>query len=283
MGALRRASPARGPQHDEEARDQLDVPAAVVCALCGDPGCAGCAHEHETTRSGIVAIVPWERPGAPPLTRLWATARATTKDPESFFGALPDGPVASAMAFALVTELLAVVSWALLWGPLGVAIAPGWCRHIASDPDARALFLRVAVVALPALAGLLVAAHAAHGVSLDLGARKVGASPSLRRALRFGLYATGWDLVVGPAGACMLAYKEGLTAAIGITRLASGLPTRSATAFLRGVYGLDPAKTRVALVSSYVGAVVATLVAAVVIVGVLLVAALVLPSHLFSL
>ena len=265
----------------DESWDQQEVPAAVVCALCGDPGCSGCSFE-STTRSGIVAIVPWERPGGgPALTRLWATARATTKDAESFFGALPDGPVAPAVGFALLAELLAATSWALVWGPVLVAVFPLWCKHLVVDPHARGIAIRVVVAALPAFALMLVLAHAAHGVSLHYGARRVGASSSRRRALRFGLYATGWDLVVGPLGACVLALKEGLVAASEVASLASGLPTRSAKAFLRGVCGLDTPRTQRALTSSYVAAVVATLIAAFVVVGVLIAALLLFPPHLY--
>jgi hypothetical protein len=280
MAAERRKPELPPVVRPDDAWDQLDVPAAVVCALCGDPGCSGCTHE--TSRSGILAIVPWERPGMTLFGRLWATARATTKDPEAFFGALPDGPLSSALAFALLTELFAASSWGLVWGPVVVAIAPGWCKHVLFDAHARGIAIRIALVGLPALAALLVGAHAAHGVSLDHGARKAGAPSARRRALRFGLYATGWDLVVGPAGALVLAFKEGPLAATGVTQLATGLPTKSSKAFLRGIYGLDPAKTAAALGSSYVAAVVATLVAAFIIVSVLVVAVIVFPPHIFS-
>jgi len=266
--------------HVEESWDQLEVPAAVVCALCGDPGCSGCAFE-STTHSGIVAIVPWERPGGPVLGRLWATARATTKGAESFFGSLPDGPVAPALGFAVLTELLATTSWSLVWGPLLVAAFPVWCKHVLLDPHARSLAFRVLFAALPCFALMLVGAHAMHGVSLHSGVRKVGAPSSRRRALRFGLYATGWDLIIGPLGACVLAYKEGLAAAGEVLHLGAGLPTRSAKAFLRGVCGLDLARAKVALRSSYVAAVIATLIAAFIILGVLVVGALVLPNRLF--
>jgi len=270
------------PVQTDELWDQQEVPAAVVCALCGDPGCSGCSFE-STTRSGIVAIVPWERPGGgPALARLWATARATTKDAESFFGALPDGPLAPAVGFALLAELLAAISWGLVWGPVLIAVAPGWCRHLAVDPHARGIAIRAIVAALPGFALMLVAAHAAHGVSLHHGARKAGAASSRRKALRFGLYATGWDLVVGPLGACVIAAKEGLVAASEIVHLASGLPTRSAKAFLRGVCGLDASRTKQALMTSYVAAVVATLIAAFVIVGVLVTAVLLFPPHLLA-
>ncbi|MGH7437003.1 MAG: hypothetical protein ACRENE_15120, partial [Polyangiaceae bacterium] len=54
-----------------EAEELVDaeVPAAVVCAQCGDADCPGCLREN--TRSGVVAVVPWERPGASSLVRLW--------------------------------------------------------------------------------------------------------------------------------------------------------------------------------------------------------------------
>jgi hypothetical protein len=282
MAAERRREEPLGralPRLADDAWDQVDVPAAVVCALCGDPDCGGCTHE--ASRSGILAIIPWERPGSPLFARLWATARLTTRDADAFFGAFPDGPVAPALAFAMIAELFAAASWALIWGPFAVAVAPGWCRHVLLDPYARGIALRISVVALPALAFLLVGAHAAHGVSLDHGARKVGAPSARRKALRFGLYATGWDLVVGPLGACILAAKEGLASASEITQFASGLPTRSGLAFLRGVYGLDPIKAKKALGSSYVAAVIATLLAAFIIVGVLVVAAITYPHHFF--
>jgi hypothetical protein len=265
----------------EEAWEQLDVPAAVVCAFCGDPGCGGCAFETTTTRSGIVAIIPWERPGGGTLVaRLWNTARATTKEPEAFFGSLPDGPVAPALAFAVVTELVASVSWSVVWALIVIAVFPVWCKHVLLDPVSRAMALRVVVAALPSFAFLLVAAHAVHGVSLDRGARKTGAVSARRRALRFGLYATGWDLVIGPIGAVVLAIKEGLSAATEVAHLGSGLPTRSASAFLKNVYSLDGARTKVALTSSYVAAVLATMVAAFVVVGVLVAAVLLFPPQL---
>src|SRR5579883_1365074 len=89
-----RKTAAQTPVEVEELVDS-EVPAAVVCAHCGDADCPGCLHEQ--TRSGVVAVVAWERPGAPALTRLWATARASTLDAERFFESLPDGPIAPAL------------------------------------------------------------------------------------------------------------------------------------------------------------------------------------------
>ncbi len=239
-----------------------DVPAAVVCALCGDADCPGC--QHERSRSGIVAIVSWERPG-PVMGRLWSTARATTREADAFFGTLPDGPIAPALRFAMLSETIAATAMITLWIPVAAIVAPLWLRHVALDSGARSLALRVLFLAIPALAALLVAAHAAHGLALDRGARKAGAAPARRRALRFGLYATGWDLVIGPAGALIVAIKEGLAPALGIASMAVGLPARSTRAFLRGAYALEGGSASKAMATSTAAAVVATIVGAIVV------------------
>jgi hypothetical protein len=253
-----------GPEREELA--DTEVPAAVVCAHCGDAECAGCLHEQ--TRSGVVAIVPWERPGASALARLWATARATTLDSERFFESLPDGPLGPAFKFAVTSEVLASCAMVLL-GVLPLAIfAPGWLRHVVLD--AGLPFARLVFVGIPALAGILVAAHVVHGVALERGARKSGARGAIQRALRFGLYSAGWDLVFGPIGAVVVAFKEGPRAAFGIVRVASGLPTRSARAFLKGCYHLEGEAAAPALLASYVAAGVATAVGAVAVIAALL-------------
>src|SRR5262245_58962333 len=65
---------ARANDNDEDAResatDLVDVPAAVVCLVCGELDCPGC-EDRDLSRSGIVAIVAWERPAMPTLARLW--------------------------------------------------------------------------------------------------------------------------------------------------------------------------------------------------------------------
>lgn len=254
------AAPARStktdvsPREAEDALD-LDVPATVVCAFCGDADCGGCANER--SKSGIIAVVAWERPGSAPA-RLWSTARSATKEAELFFGTLPDGPIAPALRFAVLSELLASVAMLSFCVPFAIVLAPGWLKHLVLDPDLRFTALRVVALAVPALAAILVVAHAAHGLALDFGARKVGARSAKRRALRFGLYATGWDVVVGPLGALVLGVAEGVWAALGVTQLAIGLPSRSARAFLRGAYGLDGASASKALHTSHVTAIVAT-------------------------
>jgi len=261
------AAPARltkvdvSPREVDDALD-LDVPATVVCAFCGDADCQGCANER--SKSGIVAIVAWERPGST-FARLWSTARSATKEAELFFGTLPDGPIAPALRFAVLSELLASGAMLAFCVPFAAALAPSWLKHVVLDPAVRFTALRVVALAVPALAAMLVLAHAAHGLALDVGARKAGAGSARRRALRFGLYATGWDVVVGPLGALVLGVVEGGWAALGVTQLAVGLPARSARAFLRGAYGLDGAGASKALGTSHVAAIIATTVGAILI------------------
>jgi hypothetical protein len=279
MAALRRRKSDPGPRLEsieerldrEASADLLDVPAAVVCVLCGETDCPGC--EHEQSRSGVVAIVAWERTAVPPLARLWATARSTTREAESFFELLPDGPLMPAVRFAAICEVLASLAMLVVFAAFAGAVAPEWVRHVAMDPGARAIALRVIVLGVPAFAGLLVLAHVAHGLSIDVGATKYGARAARSRALRFGLYACGWDLVIGPIGGVVVAFKEGLSASLEIMTVASGLPTRATRAFLRGCYRLEGDRAKNALGTSYVGAVAATLVgAAVILVAIVLLA-----------
>jgi hypothetical protein len=245
-----------------------EVPAAVVCAHCGDADCPGCFEEQ--TRSGVVAVVAWERPGAPALARLWATARATTLDAERFFESLPDGPFAPALRFALASEVIASTAMALFALIPLAFFAPGWVHHLLVHETATVL--RLAVTGIPGLAGLLVAAHLAHGWALDLGARRSGMPGATRRAVRFGLYAAGWDLVIGPLGILVLAVKEGGRAALSVANVGIGLPGRSARAFLRGCYHLEGASAVPALRASYIAAAVSTTVGAVAVVAAILVA-----------
>jgi hypothetical protein len=264
--ALRKKAAER--READDLFDRIDVPAAVVCALCGDAECPGCANE--PSRSGVVAIIAWERPGAPFFARLWGTARASTFDAERFFETMPDGPVAPALKFAVVCEMLASTALLLCVIPVLIVVAPMWMRHLASQQGG--LVLRLLVVGIPGLAALLVLAHAAHGFALHRGARKTpgawSSSGSLRssRALRFGLYAAGWDLVIGPLGAVVVGLKEGVTQALRVATIAIGLPTRSARAFLRGAYRLEGRSAERALRASYVAALLATVLGTVAIV-----------------
>ncbi len=256
MRAARSPLPPPGVEGDELV--DHDVPATVVCARCGNAECQGCAYE--AYRSGIVAVVPWERLGVPVHQRLWATARAATLDAERFFESLPDGPIDAALGFAVASEMIAVTTMAAaLLLPLGF-LAPVWMKHVLVDR--WALLLRLLVAGAPLVGLLLVAAHVAHGWALHYGARHGARPGAVRRALRFGLYSAGWDLVIGPLGAIVAAVKEGPAAAISIVGLAQGLPNRSAKAFLKGCYGLTGDAARPALRASFVSAIVVTLVGA---------------------
>jgi hypothetical protein len=211
-----------------------------------------------------VSIVAWERPG-PAFGRMWSTARSASVEAEPFFATLPDGPVGPALRFAVLSELCASAAMVVVGVPFAAALAPSWLKHLLLDPAARATTLRIVLLGIPALAAILVLAHAAHGLALDAGARKVGARSAARRALRFGLYATGWDVVVGPFGAVALAVQRGKRGAVGVSQLAVGLPGRSARAFLRGAYGLDGEIAQRAIRTSHVTAVVVTFLGAFVI------------------
>jgi len=260
-----RKRPTNAPIELDELAD-ADVPAAVVCAHCGDADCPGCLHEQ--TRSGVVAVVPWERPGASVLARLWATARATTLDADRFFESLPDGPILPALGFAMMSEALASMAMTILAIVPLVALAPQLARHLLVDEWLTVL--RLVSAGVPSLAALLVIAHVAHGWALDRGARRAGAMGATTRALRFGLYAAGWDLVLGPIGAVMVGLKEGPVAGLSIVGASVGLPGRCARAFLRGCYRLEGRSAEPALRASYVAAVIATLVGAVAVILALL-------------
>lgn len=232
------ASLFRAPQLHEEPPDIFDVPAAVLCARCGQPDCAGC-EDADLEGSGVVAIVPWERPGAT-WVRLWATARATTVGADSFFAALPDGPVRPAAGFAILAELLAVASMFVFLVPILAIALPGLAAAIVTDPHLRGRALFWIIVAVPALSVWMAIAHAAHGFALDVGARRHGGRSQRRRALRFGLYACGWDLMSGPLGALAAALVEGRKAAGAALASSMRVPSRATLALLQGVYALSP-------------------------------------------
>jgi hypothetical protein len=261
--------PERGGEGvDGDELADADVPATVVCAHCGDADCPGCLHEQ--TQSGVVAVVPWERPGTSAVMRLWATARATTFDADRFFESLPDGPITPALRFAIASEMVAAASMALVGLVPLVVLAPGWLAHLLAHETATAV--RLVVAGVPGLAALLVVAHAAHGWALDHGAKRSGAWGSTRRALRFGLYAAGWDLVIGPLGLVVVAFREGVRASLSIGGIGIGLPGRSARAFLRGCYRLEGPAAAPALRASWVAAALATSVGAVAVIAAILVA-----------
>src|ERR1044071_58920 len=105
----------RGP----DPKDDADVPAAVLCAVCGRSDCAGCVAD-DGRRASVGS--PWEQRNAPPIRRLWRTAVLATLDGETFFGELAEGSVASAFRFALLCELFAIASLAALWIPISYVL-----------------------------------------------------------------------------------------------------------------------------------------------------------------
>ena len=230
----------------DAALELVEVPATVVCAMCGDPSCTGDCQLDETTQtSGVVAIVPWERPGST-AGRLWGTARQATVSSEAFFGALPDGDIAGPLRFALLAESLAVLGMAVVAVPVVLAFAPWLFEAIGRDPWLRAWLGRLLGFGMPGLALLMVVLHTVHGLSLDLGARRVGARPRTARGLRFGLYSCGWDLLTLPAGVAALAVTDGFRAARRALPMSLTVPKLASRAFLRGVYQLDEDACRLA-------------------------------------
>ncbi|WP_437679474.1 hypothetical protein [Sorangium sp. So ce131] len=234
--AKRSASVRRELARDDEA---FDVPAAVLCACCGQPDCPGCSAACDEG-SGVVAIVPWERPIGGVWSRLWATSKATTLGAETFFAAMPDGALPAAMRFALLAETLAILSMIAALLPLVALALPTLTLELARNPAARASALQWLALGVPALTVWMVLAHAVHGAALDLGARRQGARPERRRALRFGLYACGWDLMAGPLGALAMILASGRKGVDQLLSVSLRVPGKASTALLQGVYALRP-------------------------------------------
>jgi hypothetical protein len=195
--------------------------------------------EEPTHGSGIVAIIPWERPGAGALDRFWSTGKLATTQSTAFFAALPDGEVLPALRFAILAELVAATGLCAVAAGALMLIAPGVWDATLSDPRFRDLVMRAVSWGIPTTAVGMVAVHALHGAGLDYGARRVGSTRRSNRGLRFGLYACGWDLLTLPLGLLVLAFDEGPRAALKAAPLALTVPARAATAYLRGVHRLD--------------------------------------------
>ncbi len=237
--------PSGRPPHDDSLFDFVEVPATVVCATCGDPGCAGCAPDDRTNASGVIAIIPWERPGLGFFRRLWQTSTLATVHARTFFGALPDGDVSPALAFALVCETIAVTGLGLAGGLLALVFLPSLPRLMLQDPELRRLVLRGTVSGIFVLMFAMVSVHAAHGIALDIAARRFGGRRP-GRGLRFGLYACGWDLITLPFGLLTTALVEGLAAARRAAPLGLTAPLQAAEAYLMGWHGLTPETARLA-------------------------------------
>ena len=225
---------------DEEALDSVEVPATVVCARCGQPDCPGCEVLEETTLpSGVISIVPWERPGMSSWSRMWSTARAATRAAPQFFESLPPGDIGPAVRFAVISELAAIVSWVLVLGSLVVAVAPSVAWSVLQHPHGQMIALRLLLVGTLGFTAVLVGGHAVYGLALDAAARRGGARAHRSQALRYGLYSAGWDILSSPIGLLVSLFGEGPRATAALIPLAIDVPAKAATAFLRGIYKLD--------------------------------------------
>ncbi|RYZ07189.1 MAG: hypothetical protein EOO73_12520 [Myxococcales bacterium] len=244
MGALRTPVP-KAPSRpdvevDEGALELSEVPATVVCATCGLPEC-DCEADRPSSFSGVVAIVPWERPGGSLLSRLWSTAKLCTLSPQTFFASLPPGAVAAPLGFAMLAELLAALGLCATFGAAVLAVVPGLAAELSANADLRSALARALGYGVPALVVGMVVLHAGHGVALDRAARQEG---SLRggggRGLRFGLYSCGWDLVTLPLGLLLLTLTDGLLSAVRHSARGLTAPSAAANAYLENVHGLEP-------------------------------------------
>lgn len=228
MALVRLQRPAK---QDLEEVDSIDVPAAVVCATCGRGDCPGCLEE-KTGASGVIAIIPWERPQPAWPTRFFATVQATTRGAEGFFCALPDGSVSPAFQFAVLAEIFAVGSTAAVVAPLAVLAVPGLLLRFLSNGTTREAVALSTLVGVVLFTALLVVAHAVHGLSL-------GRTASRTRALRLGLYGCGWDFGSSPAGMIAATFAGGLKASFSLLLTSVTAPARAIDAALGGVFQLE--------------------------------------------
>ena len=152
MGALRTPVPRTASRPDVEidegALELSEVPATVVCATCGLPEC-NCDIDRPSSFSGVVAIVPWERPGGSLLSRLWSTAKLCTLSPDSFFAALPPGGVLAPLLFGLVSELLAATGLCATLGAVVLTFVPGLVAELSVNLPLRGTILQAAGVGVP--------------------------------------------------------------------------------------------------------------------------------------
>ncbi len=244
MGALRTPVP-RIPSRpdvevDEGALELLElseVPAAVVCATCGLPEC-NCELDRPSAFSGVMAIVPWERPGGTVLSRLWATAKLGTLSPAAFFSALPPGGVVAPLAFAVLSETLAALGLCATFGGLGLLIVPTLGGELLRNPSLQGYLVHGLAWGVPGLSLAMVLLHAAHGVALDASARREGSRQN-GRGLRFGLYACGWDLVTLPLGLLLLTLTDGPVSALRHSARGLTAPNSAALAYLGHVHHFE--------------------------------------------
>jgi hypothetical protein len=241
MGALRTPVPRIPSRPDDEvdegALDLSEVPATVVCATCGLPEC-NCELDRPSGFSGVVAIVPWERPGGTVLSRLWATAKLGTLAPAAFFSALPPGGLVSPLVFAVLAEALAALGLCATFGAVGLLAVPALGNELLSNVALQGMLLRFVAWGVPGLAITMVLLHAGHGVALDAAARREGSRQN-GRGLRFGFYACGWDLVTLPLGLLVLTLTDGPVSALRHSGRGLTAPNSAAMAYLAHVHHFE--------------------------------------------
>jgi hypothetical protein len=241
MGALRTPVPRMPSRPDDEvdegALDFSEVPATVVCATCGLPEC-NCELDRPSAFSGVLAIVPWERPGGTVLSRLWATAKLGTLAPAAFFSALPPGGLVPPFVFAVLAETLAALGLCATFGAVGLLAVPALGPELLSNVALQGMLLRFVAWGVPGLATAMVLLHAGHGVALDAAARREGSRQS-GRGLRFGFYACGWDLVTLPLGLLVLTVTDGPVSALRNSARGLTAPNSAAMAYLAHVHHFE--------------------------------------------
>jgi hypothetical protein len=223
------ARPAPSRDEGPESQDDIDVPALVFCAICGRADCAGCLDKE---RAQPLESTPWETAGTPVWRRLWPTARLATVDGETFFGGLSDGSVAPALRFAFACETVAILSFALLCGPLAYAMAPGFVESIFRDPEQGHTAIVVTLLAVPLLSVLMVMLHLSWALGLEIGLRVAGAEARVTHCLRYALYSCGWDLVTSPFGFGAGCVTGGFSGATSEFRAAVRVPRFATRAYL---------------------------------------------------
>jgi hypothetical protein len=180
----------------------LEVPPIARCTICAAFDCDGI---HAVVAP--VAELAWEGDSGSWTGRLLCTARqSVTADASDCLDVNPPR-VGRALAFALLAEVGAIGSLALLGAGMVVLVFPqGMSTLLCEGILASALALLVA---------FMVIVHLSWGFGLELAVRWRGARPDLARSLTFALYACGWDLLTSPLGALLVLLGVGRNAGAG--------------------------------------------------------------------
>jgi hypothetical protein len=221
------------------------VPAAVLCAVCGRPDCAGCVLEAKSTGAADGAI-PWEVRGAPLWRALWSTAHRSTVDGPAFFAQLSGKRILSPLRFALLSELCAIGSLAVVAVPLAYVAVPEWAWALWQVAGTFRLSA-ACVLAVVTFSVVMVALHALWAFGIELGLRIQGEPVRLAASLRYGLYACGWDLLTSPFGLVAGASVNGWSQAFSDTRQAMRVARSATLAYAERGRGVAPERARRAL------------------------------------